>query len=106
MARSKKRKREEEIKGEKWATEQLRVYVQHEAQRHRMAQTRCMDVVLCCFFSHGSIQKNYQGVLSSKVLWYAPNLCCAVTHFVPRVLRSQEHTISTNVFYGQILHAS
>ena len=48
---------------EVWAQEQLRVYVQHEAGQHRMEQTQYMDVVLCCFFSHGSIQNGYQGVL-------------------------------------------
>ena len=48
---------------EVWAQEQLRVYVQHEARQHRMEQTQYTDVVLCCFFSHGSIQNGYQGVL-------------------------------------------
>ena len=49
--------------GEVRAQEQLRVCVQHEAHRHRMEQTQYMDVVLCCFFSHGSRQNGYQGVL-------------------------------------------
>ena len=48
---------------EVWAHEQLRVYVHDEARQHRMEQTQYMDVVLRCFFSHGSIKNGYQGVL-------------------------------------------
>ena len=78
-----------------WAQEQLRVYVQHEARQHKMEQTQCMDVVLCCSLSHGSILGGHprRPVITSLV---SMRSVCAVSRsvirFVLRVLRSPERT--------------
>ena len=87
---------------EVWAQEQLRVYVQHEARQHRMAQTQYMDVVLCCFLSHGSIQNGYPGRAVITNLVSMRSVCAmsrSVIRCVIRVLLSPEHTITTNALY-------
>ena len=97
--------------GEVWAQEQLTVHVQHEPHRHRMEQTQHM-VVLCCFFSHGSIQNGSQGMLWSQISWtcvqsvqcYVPWCVVSSSCFVLRTIKtnalcvsdSASHMLSTN----------
>ena len=77
--------------------------MQHEVRQHKSEQTQHMDVVLCCFLSHGSIQNGYPGRAVITILVSMRSVCAvprSVIRCVLRVLRSPEHTIVTNALYA------